>query len=74
MILSVLYLYLYLYLVSGKVEETNKVEYGDLLFLRSSETREDVGKRSVYLDEDEFALFGGFVIQGKKQADYDPYF
>ncbi|WP_269921762.1 hypothetical protein [Psychrobacillus psychrodurans] len=42
--------------------------------MRSSETREDVGKRSVYLDEDEFALFGGFVIQGKKQADYDPYF
>lgn len=60
--------------VSEKVEETNKVEYGDLLFLRSSETREDVGKSSVYLDEDEFALFGGFVIRGKKQDDYHPYF
>ncbi|MGW8822899.1 restriction endonuclease subunit S [Paenibacillus lautus] len=60
--------------VSEKVQEKNKVEYGDLLFLRSSETREDVGKSSVYLDEDEFALFGGFVIRGKKQADYHPYF
>ncbi|WP_110929914.1 restriction endonuclease subunit S [Paenibacillus bouchesdurhonensis] len=60
--------------VSEKIEETNKVEYGDLLFLRSSETREDVGKSSVYLDEDEFALFGGFVIRGKKQVDYHPYF
>ncbi|MEK4508235.1 restriction endonuclease subunit S [Paenibacillus sp. FSL K6-2524] len=60
--------------VSEKVEKTNKVEYGDLLFLRSSETREDVGKSSVYLDEDESALFGGFVIRGKKQADYHPYF
>ncbi|MCM3567556.1 restriction endonuclease subunit S [Neobacillus mesonae] len=60
--------------VSQKVEETNKVEYGDLLFLRSSETREDVGKSSVYLDKDEFALFGGFVIRGKKHGDYHPYF
>ncbi|PAE12670.1 hypothetical protein CHI02_07245 [Niallia circulans] len=60
--------------VSQKVEETNKVEYGDLLFLRSSETREDVGKSSVYLDKDMFALFGGFVIRGKKHGDYHPYF
>lgn len=60
--------------VSQKVEETNKVEYGDLIFLRSSETREDVGKSSVYLDKDMFALFGGFVIRGKKHGDYHPYF
>lgn len=60
--------------VSQKVEDTNKVEYGDLLFLRSSETREDVGKSSVYLDKNEFALFGGFVIRGKKQGEYQPYF
>ncbi len=60
--------------VTEKVEETNKVEYGDLLFLRSSETREDVGKSSVYLDKNEFALFGGFVIRGKKQSEYNPYF
>lgn len=60
--------------VSSSMEESNKVEYGDLLFLRSSETRDDVGRSSVYLDENEFALFGGFVIRGKKQADYHPYF
>lgn len=60
--------------VSQKVEDTNKVQYGDLLFLRSSETRVDVGKSSVYLDKNEFALFGGFVIRGKKQGEYQPYF
>ncbi|MEY8192988.1 restriction endonuclease subunit S [Peribacillus simplex] len=60
--------------VSPKIEESNKVEYGDILFLRSSETREDVGKSSVYLDKEEHALFGGFVIRGKKQCEYNPYF
>lgn len=60
--------------VSEKVESTNKVEYGDLVFLRSSETREDVGKSSVYLDSNNFALFGGFVIRGKKIGQYNPYF
>lgn len=60
--------------VNSKTEETNKVEFGDLLFLRSSETREDVGKSSVYLDKDNYALFGGFVIRGKKIGEYDPYF
>lgn len=60
--------------VSEKSELNNKVEYGDLLFLRSSETREDVGKSSVYLDANNFALFGGFVIRGKKIGQYNPYF
>ncbi|MEK3980631.1 restriction endonuclease subunit S [Psychrobacillus sp. FSL K6-2836] len=60
--------------VPAKLEESNKVEFGDILFLRSSETREDVGKSSVYLDKDKYALFGGFVIRGKKLADYHPYF
>ncbi|ESU31879.1 hypothetical protein G3A_14260 [Bacillus sp. 17376] len=60
--------------VSQKVEQTNKVEYGDLLFLRSSETRDDIGKSSVYLDKNEFALYGGFVIRGKRQKEYNPYF
>lgn len=60
--------------VSEKVELNNKVEYGDLVFLRSSETREDVGKSSVYLDSSNFALFGGFVIRGKKIGQYEPYF
>ncbi|MEK5069639.1 restriction endonuclease subunit S [Sporosarcina sp. FSL K6-1508] len=60
--------------VNDKQEEANKVEYGDILFLRSSETREDVGKCTVYLDKDEYALFGGFVIRGKKNGDYYPFF
>ncbi|SFM52907.1 type I restriction enzyme, S subunit [Paenibacillus sp. 1_12] len=60
--------------VSFVQEKASKVEYGDLLFLRSSETREDVGKCNVYLDIKEYALFGGFVIRGKKSGEYDPYF
>lgn len=60
--------------VPKNVELNNKVEYGDLVFLRSSETREDVGKSSVYLDSNNFALFGGFVIRGKKTGQYNPYF
>ncbi|HEC2172935.1 TPA: restriction endonuclease subunit S [Staphylococcus delphini] len=59
--------------VSKEVEHRNKVEYGDLLFLRSSETREEVGTSNVYLDNT-FALYGGFVIRGKKVANYDPMF
>lgn len=55
-------------------EDNYRVEYGDLLFLRSSETREDVGKCNVYLDENAVALFGGFVIRGKKNGEYDPFF
>ena len=54
--------------------KTYSVTYGDILFLRSSETREDVGKCNVYLDSDKPAVFGGFVIRGKKIADYSPFF
>lgn len=49
------------------------VNYGDILFQRSSETLEDVGRANVYLDEKP-ALFGGFVIRGKKIGDYNPLF
>lgn len=35
------------------------VNYGDILFQRSSETREEVGTASVYLDKDKTATFGG---------------
>lgn len=59
--------------VSEKIEMNNKVEYGDILFLRSSETREDVGIANTYLDS-KFALFGGFIIRGKKISDYSPVF
>ena len=52
----------------------NIVEYGDVLFQRSSETREEVGQANVYLDKELPATFGGFVIRGKKKIEYDPSF
>lgn len=52
----------------------NEVSYGDILFQRSSETREDAGQANVYLDKEKKAVFGGFVIRGKKKRDYNPVF
>lgn len=52
----------------------NSVSYGDILFQRSSETREEVGSACVYLDKDRISAFGGFVIRGKKIGTYDPVF
>ncbi len=49
------------------------VENGDILFQRSSETLEDVGRANVYMDNKP-AVFGGFVIRGKKKAEYNPLF
>lgn len=49
------------------------VEKGDMLFQRSSETLEDVGRANVYMDNRP-AVFGGFVIRGKKKAEYNPMF
>lgn len=49
------------------------VENGDILFQRSSETLKDVGRANVYLDNKP-AVFGGFVIRGKKKAEYNPLF
>ena len=58
------------------IDEQNRflVEYGDILFQRSSENREDAGASNVYLGSDKTACFGGFVIRGKKISDYDPIF
>jgi type I restriction enzyme S subunit len=50
------------------------VEFGDVLFQRSSENFEDAGRSNVYLDTSNNAIFGGFVIRGKKIADYNPMF
>ncbi|MFT6841497.1 MAG: type I restriction enzyme S subunit [Psychroserpens sp.] len=50
------------------------VEYGDVLFQRSSETREEVGQANVYLDKKSPATFGGFVIRGKQKEEYNPSF
>lgn len=51
--------------------EKNEVRYGDLLFQRSSETREEVGQANVYLDKDTPATFGGFVIRGRPLKEFD---
>ncbi len=48
------------------INEKTKIEFlvsfGDVLFNRTSETREEVGCSTVYLDNEE-AVFGGFVIR-----------
>ena len=53
--------------------ERYSVENGDMVFQRSSETVEDIGRANVYLDN-RTATFGGFVIRGKKIGEYNPYF
>ena len=53
--------------------DTYGVNYGDILFQRSSETLEDVGQANVYLDSKP-AVFGGFVIRGKSKGNYNPSF
>jgi len=66
--------------IIGKVDVDEKtvskylVSYGDILFQRSSETREEVGTANVYLDKNQTAVFGGFVIRGAKIGDYEPVF
>lgn len=50
--------------VRKSVVDSFSVRRGDLVFNRSSETQEEVGFASVYLD-DEPVVFGGFVIRGR---------
>ena len=65
--------------IRGNVEATEReienfsVEKGDILFQRSSETLEDVGRANVYMDN-RTAVYGGFVIRGRKIGDYNPLF
>lgn len=60
--------------IDVKTLNNYSVEYGDILFQRSSETREEVGMANVYLDKKNKATFGGFVIRGKKIKEYSPIF
>ncbi|OVE55973.1 hypothetical protein B0E34_14795 [Chryseobacterium mucoviscidosis] len=60
--------------VDELIVEKFSVSYGDILFQRSSETREEVGTANVYLDKNKNATFGGFVIRGKKIGEYNPVF
>lgn len=50
------------------------VKYGDILFQRSSETREEVGQANVYIDKVENAIFGGFVIRGRPKIEINSIF
>lgn len=58
--------------VSPVERERYLVEYGDVLFQRSSEIQEEAGTSNVYLDKEKAAIFGGFVIRGKRTSNYDP--
>lgn len=57
--------------ISDREFAKNEVQYGDILFQRSSETREEVGQSNVYLDTKP-ATFGGFVIRGRPSVKLDP--
>ena len=58
--------------ISDDEIEKNKVGYGDILFQRSSETKEDIGHASVYFDNTT-SVYNGFVICAKPdELFYDP--
>ncbi|MCI4139076.1 restriction endonuclease subunit S [Bacillus vallismortis] len=59
--------------VDDKTESKNKVENGDLVFVRSSEIRDEVGWAKAY-QQDEYALYSGFSIRGKKKNNFDAKF
>ena len=54
--------------IDDKTLHENSVEFGDILFQRSSETKKEIGMSNVYLDN-KLSTFGGFVIRGKKNKD-----
>ena len=53
--------------------KSNLVQLGDILFNRTSETQEEVGLTSVYLDNKD-VVFGGFVIRGRPINNLLDYF
>jgi type I restriction enzyme, S subunit len=60
--------------ITEKELDSFMVQYGDILFQRSSETQEEAGQANVYLDQERPAIFGGFVIRAKKISEYIPLF
>lgn len=60
--------------VDDSTRNNYSVTYGDILFQRSSEIPQDIGRSNVYLDKNNIATFGGFVIRGKKIGEYNPLF
>ena len=59
--------------INNKILMNNSVEYGDILFQRSSETFAEIGTSNIYLDN-KIVTFGGFVIRGKKKNNEVPLF
>ena len=53
-------------MLDEKRVEKNLVIYGDVLFNRTSETPEEIGLTSVYLDTEK-VVFGGFVIRARSK-------
>ena len=58
--------------ITDKEFEKNDVQYGDILFQRSSEIREESGQSNIYLDKNQKATFGGFVIRGRPKLNFNP--
>ena len=58
--------------ITAKKFEKNNVKYGDVLFQRSSEIREEAGQSNIYLDNSQEATFGGFVIRGRPKVNFNP--
>lgn len=54
--------------ITDKQIDAYKVNRGDVLFNRTSETTEEIGLSAVYLD-DEDVVFGGFVIRGTPKSN-----
>lgn len=60
--------------ITGKVQISDKqlsdysVVHGDILFNRTSETREEIAYSSVYTDK-EPVTFGGFIIRGRQKKN-----
>jgi type I restriction enzyme, S subunit len=44
--------------ITDKEFDNNDVQYGDILFQRSSEIREEAGQSNIYLDKNRKATFG----------------
>jgi type I restriction enzyme, S subunit len=58
--------------ITDKEFDNNDVQYGDVLFQRSSEIREEAGQSNIYLDKKRKATFGGFIIRGRPKIDFNP--
>lgn len=61
-------------MLNASARNAFSVRDGDLFFMRSSETSEDVGKANVFLGNNGCAVYGGFVIRGRPFVEIDSLF